>query len=52
MTPDEKLVFNKILTATGQVSPIELSQLEQSTPQIKPTGKVEEEPPVPELIEQ
>lgn len=33
MTPDEKLVFNKILTATGQVSPLEMSQLEQTAPQ-------------------
>lgn len=33
MTPDEKLIFNKILTATGQVSPIEMSQMEQ-TPQM------------------
>ncbi len=32
MTADEKLVFNKILTATGQVSPLEMSQLEESTP--------------------
>jgi hypothetical protein len=28
MSPDMKLVLNKILTATGQVSPMEMSQLE------------------------
>ncbi len=36
MSPEEKFVFNKILTEAGSVSPIELSQLEAEKPQQDP----------------
>ncbi len=41
MTPDEKLVFNKILTKAGQVSPAELSTV---TPQVSPMQPQQTQP--------
>lgn len=40
MTPEEKLVFDKILTATGSINPIELSQIPPQQPAPQEMGKV------------
>lgn len=37
MTPEERLVFNKLLTEAGSLSPIELSQLPKTS--VAPTGQ-------------
>lgn len=38
MSPDEKLVFNKILTLSGEVSPLEISKAESATQSPQPQG--------------